>query len=166
MRSPQQDYKLLARDHPVKEINPSQRNIDFSEPRPAESRILEHSVSFPGLSSSFCVSGTPIPMLMEAPINAYDKPRKPFPDRRVFRRQMEDVEDRVLEGWAESLGLEPVLRPLITTRENRIRVLRLLYTYRHLNGEDLKNLPCTDLMTHRVLIAPGTKPAFAKSQKR
>ena len=45
-------------------------------------------------------------------------------------------------------------------------MLCLLYHYRHLNGTDLTDLPCTDLITHRVRIAPGTKPASNTTQKR
>ena len=97
--------------------------------------------------------------------SAYEEPRKPFPDRRVVRRQLEDVDESVVEAWAASLELEPVLGPMITTQERRIRVLRLLYTYRHLTGEDLTNLPSTDLITHRVREPPGAKPASSKSQK-
>ena len=104
-------------------------------------------------------------MLTEVP-SAYEEPRKPFPARRVVRRRLEDVDEHVLEAWAASLELEPVLGPMITTEEQRIRVLRLLYTYRHLNGEDLTNLPSTDLITHRVRVPPGAKPASSKSQKR
>ena len=55
---------------------------------------------------------------------------------------------------------------MITTSEQRLRVLRLLYKYKHLNREDLRDLPCTDLITHRVRIAPGTQPHSCKSQKR
>ena len=51
-----------------------------------------------------------------------------------------------LEAWAKQLGLEPVLGPMIITSEQRLRVLRLLYQYRHLNREDLRDLPSTDLI--------------------
>ena len=45
-------------------------------------------------------------------------------------------------------------------------MLRLLHQYKHLNREDLRDLPCTDLITHRVRIAPSTKPHSCKTQKR
>ena len=45
-------------------------------------------------------------------------------------------------------------------------MLCLLYHYRHLNGTDLTDLLCTDLITHRVRIAPGIKPASNTTQKR
>ena len=93
--------------------------------------------------------------------------KQPFPARRILRSLPQDQPSpEFLEEWASSLKLEPVLGPLIPTYHDRIRVLQLLYQYRHLNREDLRDLPCTDLITHRVRIAPGTKPASAKSQKR
>ena len=49
---------------------------------------------------------------------------------------------------------------------DRLKVLQLLYQYRHLNREDLTDLPCTDSITHRVRIKPGINPASVKSQKR
>ena len=72
----------------------------------------------------------------------------------------------MLEEWVRRLGLEKVLGPLIPTEADRMRVLRLVYQYKHLNGEDLSNLPCTDLITHRVRITAGAKPFAALSQKR
>ena len=70
----------------------------------------------------------------------------------------------MLEEWAESVGL--TLGPLIPTEAARHQVLCLFYHYRHLNGTDLKDLPATDLITHRVRIKPGTKPASNTVQKR
>jgi hypothetical protein len=58
------------------------------------------------------------------------------------------------------------LEPMIFTTEDRVQVLQLLYKYRHLNGGDLTNLSCTDLITHRVRIKPRTKPANNSIQKR
>ena len=69
-----------------------------------------------------------------------------------------------LESWALRLGI--TLGDLIPTQSDRIRVLELLYAYRHLNGSDLTNLPATDLITHRVRMVPGTRPYSARSQRR
>lgn len=55
---------------------------------------------------------------------------------------------------------------MISTPTDRLKVLQLLYQYRHLNGEDLTNLTCTDLIPHRVRITPGTKTFSARFQKR
>ena len=119
-------------------------------------------ISHPGCSAeAFSVSGTPIPSFPHAPL------RQAFPARRVVRRSLlQHPSLAELEEWASKLGLEPVLGPLITTAAQRLRVLQLLWQYKHLNREDLRDLPCTDLITHRVRIAPGTKPASSKFQKR
>ena len=116
------------------------------------------TINQPGKAAeAFQVSGTPIPTV----------PKQPFPARRVIRSlPQEHQSPEYLEAWASDLKLEPVLGPLIPTYRDRIQVLQLLYQYRHLNKEDLRDLPCTDLITHRVRITPGTKPASAKSQKR
>ena len=93
--------------------------------------------------------------------------RKAFPNRRVVRTVINrHPAVEVLEAWALRLGLEKVFGPLIPTAADRVKVLQLLYQYRHLNREDLTDLPCTDLITHRVRIKQGTKPASAKFQKR
>lgn len=93
--------------------------------------------------------------------------KKAFPNRRIVR-SVPDYQPPLeeLEAWAIRLGLKPVLGPRIPTARDRLRVLQLLYQYRHLNREDLTDLPCTDLITHRIRLKPGTKPASAKSQKR
>ncbi len=122
----------------------------------------ETSITRPGYSlEAFSVSGTPTPSFPQVPL------KQAFPPRRVLRNlPKQHPSSNDLESWASSLGLEPVLGPLIPTAADRLRVLQLLYQYKHLNREDLTDLPCTDLITHRVRIAPGTKPASAKSQKR
>jgi hypothetical protein len=93
--------------------------------------------------------------------------KKAFPNRRVVRTVIDRYPSvEVLEAWALRLGLEKVFGPLIPTAADRIKVLQFLYQYRHLNREDLIDLPCTDLITHRVRIKQDTKPASAKFQKR
>ena len=121
----------------------------------------------PGWSlGALSASGTPGVYAMEA-IHPYQESRKPFPDRRILRPTIKQFPPSgELEEWARRLGLEKVLGPLILIPVDRLRVLQLLYQYKHLNGEDLINLPCTDLITHRVRITLGTKPFAAKSQKR
>ena len=69
-----------------------------------------------------------------------------------------------LESWVSSVGVK--LGPLIPTAEDRLKVLQLLYRYKHLDGQNLSNLPPTDLILHRVRLIPGTKPYNARSQKR
>ena len=130
------------------------------DPSPHEARMINR----PGWSAeAFGISEA----LAISPQHA--SPRQAFPSRRMLRGSLPQhllPSSEELEAWAALLGLEPVLGPLITTAEQRLRVLRLLHQYRHLNREDLRDLPCTDLITHRVRIAPGTKPASCRFQKR
>lgn len=88
-----------------------------------------------------------------------------YPSRPILRPSIpSSIAPATLEAWANSIGL--TLGPLIPTEAARYQVLALLYHYRHLNGTDLTDLPCTDLVTHRVRITPGTKPASNMYQKR
>ena len=128
-------------------------------------RSVPSAINKPGWSISSCnASGTPthtnVRSLLTSP-----KKINPYPSRPILRPSIPDsVPHETLEAWAESVGL--VLGSLAPDKEARHKVLSLFYHYRHLNGTDLKNLPCTDLITHRVRIAPGTKPHSCKSQKR
>ena len=140
---------LNAAKHPsqteLKELSPTARTID----RPSWS------------AGTFSVSGTPIPSYPHAPL------KQAFPSRRIIRGSLpQHPSSQEWEAWAKQLGLEPVLGPMITTAEQRLQVLRLLHQYRHRNREDLRDLPSTDLITHRVKIAPATKPHSCRSQKR
>ena len=75
-----------------------------------------------------------------------------------------DIPDEELEEWASSVEL--VLGPLIPSQEARHNVLCLLYHYRHLNGTNLRDLPSTDMITHRVRIKPGRRPASNTVRKK
>lgn len=99
-------------------------------------------------------------------INFHSRPPlHPLPERRVICRDLEESFFMTeLEHWAESVGIK--LGPLIPVLSSRLKVLQLLYTYRHLNGNDLTDLPCTDLIMHCVCLKKGTKPASVQSQKR
>ena len=112
--------------------------------------------------NAFNASGTPTPTTMRGPAEGSRK--HPYPSRLVTRPSVPNESSDVLEEWASSVGL--MLGPLVPTPEARRKVLSLFYYYRHLNGTDLKDLPCTDLITHRVRIKPGTKPASNPIQKR
>src|SRR5215469_630394 len=91
--------------------------------------------------------------------------QKPFPtDRRIHRRPLDvTATPDELELWAKDVSLS--LGPLVPL-DRRIDVIRLLYTYRHLQGGSLDNLPPTDLIQHRVRLQPGTKPKSYARQKR
>lgn len=154
---PKQDVKLLG---PIM-VRPKMDVPTHSSSVPlAGISFAASAINQPGKAAETSqASGTPMP----SPSSV----KQAFPTRRVVRRiPQESPSSEFLEEWAATMKLEPVLGPLIPTHQDRIRVLELLYQYRHLNREDLRDLPCTDLITHRVRIAPGTKPASAKSQKR
>ena len=69
-----------------------------------------------------------------------------------------------LELWVSSVGVK--LESLISTAENQLKVLQLLYWYKHLDGQNLFNLLSTDLILHWVCLILRTKPYNAHSQKR
>ena len=111
---------------------------------------------------AFNVSGSPSyhRTMTPAPVKA-----NPYPSRPILRPSIQhDIPTTILEEWASTVGL--VLGPLISTEADRHKVLCLFYHYRHLNGTDLTDLPCTDLITHRVRIKSGTKPSSITTQKR
>ena len=123
-------------------------------------------ISKPGFANAFCNTGIPTPVLpTKSRCEDFSPaPARPYPNRPIIRPDIDTSTSlQQLELWATSVDL--TLGPLVP-KEARHKVLSLLYHYRHLNGTDLKDLPCTDLITHRVRITPGTKPRSAKSQKR
>lgn len=69
-----------------------------------------------------------------------------------------------LGQWTKAVEIK--FGPLIPDVASRMKVLQLLYTSRPLNGNDLTDLLCTDLIVHRVCLKKGTKPASVRSQKR
>ena len=81
-----------------------------------------------------------------------------FSDRIILR---EDIHITLslseLDAWAQEIGIS--FGPLVETDQHRFLTLELLHHYRHLNGEDFTNLPCTDLITHKVRLVSGTKPS-------
>lgn len=88
-----------------------------------------------------------------------------LPARRIIRRTIaHHPPPEELEKWATEVGI--LLGSLVPSYEARIKVLQLLHQYKHLNGNDLTDLPCSDIITHHVRIKPGAKPASAARQKR
>ena len=67
-----------------------------------------------------------------------------------------------LQIWVEELKVQ--LGSQIPSEADELRVLQLLYSYRHLNGTNLNSLPSTDLIVHRARLTPGTKPSSAGAQ--
>ena len=119
----------------------------------------------PGWSvSSLSVSGTPYYTITREQVDSTRKVN-PYPSRhfqRPFIRS--DIPNSVLEKWATLVELK--LGSLVLSAAARKKVLCLLYHYRHLNGTDLTDLLCTDLITHRVRIKLGTQLASNKVQKK
>jgi hypothetical protein len=120
----------------------------------------------PGWSvGAFSTSGTPGYGYVEFSITDITTKANPFPDRLIRRLSIQsDHHINFLEEWATSIGLQ--LDPLVSSVEARRKVLCLIYHYRHLNGSDLTDLPCTDPITYKVRIKPGTKPASNPTQRR
>ena len=123
------------------------------------------SVERPGWSvSSLSVSGTPYHTTTRERVDSTRK-TNPYPDRLVQRSSIpSNIPNLVLEDWATSVEFK--LGPLVPSAAARRKTLCLLYHYRHLNGTDLTDLPCTDLITHRIRLTPGTKPSSIKVQKK
>ena len=123
------------------------------------------AVNMPGWSiSAFNVSGTLAHTdLRTTPLLA--RKVNPYPSRPILRSSIPaNVPLATLEDWASSVGL--VLGLLIPSEADRHKVFCLMYHYRHLNETDLIDLPYIYLITHRVRIKPGTKPASNSIQKR
>ena len=172
--SPRQDFKLYGHPPPTplpQDARPvlSKDSKDYHHAFASSNTInfVDASISKPGYSvGAFSASGTPSKGSSEPRLyNDVPKKTNPYPTRPICRPSINhSVPSEVLEAWATSVGL--MLGPLIDTEAQRHKVLCLLYHYRHLNGTDLTDLPCTDLITHRVRIAPDTKPASNTTQKR
>ena len=96
-------------------------------------------------------------------------PNTKFPvARRPERLSPADIADvpspASLEEWAADVKL--TLGDLIPTPGDRIRVLSLLWRYRHLNATTLEEIPATDLIVHRARLKPGTRPWSIPKQRR
>ena len=146
-------------------------SIDSNGPYDASSSSrasspVNASIQKPGCSVGvFSASGTPSTLLLGRSRAEVSPKANPYPSRPICRPSINhSIPSSILGEWATSVGL--TLGPLVTTEAQRHKVLCLLHHYRHLNGTDLTDLPCTDLITHRVRIAPGTKPASNTTQKR
>ena len=59
-----------------------------------------------------------------------------------------------------------MLRFLISTTINKLKILRFFYQYKHFNSENLTGLSYIDLITYRIRIVFDIKPVSIKSQKR
>lgn len=129
---------MLSPEHDSKLRWATRKNFTINE---------NHAVHCPGLAYSSQVM-----------MGFYSRPPLHLlPERKVIWRDLEkSLSMTELESWAGSVGIK--LGPLIPDLLRRLKVLQL-YTYRHLNGNDLTDLPCTDLIMHRACLKKDTKPA-------
>lgn len=100
--------------------------------------------------------------LSSIPVLSFSTPStKSFPtERRVNHRPIGYATPiSEVRSWSNEVGV--VLGPLCPA-DIHDDVLRLLYTYRHLQGGKLDDLPPTDLIQHRVRLKPGTQPKFCR----
>ena len=83
----------------------------------------------------------------------------PFPTRRRMERRSnvgkDEASDEIVFTWFEKSQIQ--LGTLVP-EDMKPEVMRTFYTWRDLGIEDVKDLPATDLITHRVRLRPGTKP--------
>lgn len=85
------------------------------------------------------------------------------PERHILSMNSDNFPSHVgLLEWAAELKIQ--LGTLIPIKEDELRVLQLLYSYRHLNSIDLDSLPATDLIVHSARLTPGTKPSSEGAQ--
>lgn len=94
------------------------------------------------------------------------RPAKFPTERRVERRRLEEsygVPVEEIEKWAESVGI--TIGPVCPS-EYLIDVKRLLWTYRDLGIDSLKDLPSTDLLKARVRLKKDALPYAVKGHRR
>ena len=178
--SPQQDSKLPGvAGHPrpgpkIAKASLSSSRVEVLSKKEAKDRVAyEQAIGKPGISRHRPeTSGTPGYTKVSAQSSSSSngsRPKgsrkaNPYPKRKIRRPSIDHrVPKEGLEKFAKDT--EITLGPLVKTEPQRHKVLCLLYHYRHLNGTDLKDLPPTDLIQHRVYMTPGLKPVNAK-QKR
>lgn len=125
-----------------------------------------HSLLHPGIAVSPHLSvGTATSVTQQPPDPSSSLHKAfPLPNRPLTRRKIDcTVSVEEIEQWARNVEVR--LEPVVPTLKDKKDVLRLLYTYRDLNGEDLTDLPCTNLIVHRVKLLPETQPVSVKSQE-
>jgi hypothetical protein len=88
--------------------------------------------------------------------------------RRVKRTFHENNDEAEINGinlkeWGASVSIG--IGPRVSSMDRK-RMLRLCYHYCHLNGNNLNDLPFTDLITYRVRLKPNTRPYNKRHQKR
>ena len=84
--------------------------------------------------------------------------------RRVTRRKLNISQlSELLKKWAENEKI--TLKSAIPNAASRLKILQLIWTYRDVEAKELKKIPITDLIVHRVTSRPGLKPYNAKQHR-
>ncbi len=87
-----------------------------------------------------------------------------FTTRRLVRREIKDTPDyEALLVWAKKKGV--TLGEAISNDKAKFDLLKLLWVYQDIEAITLKDIPPTDLITHRIQLKEGTKIHKAKYQK-
>lgn len=77
--------------------------------------------------------------------------------KRTFHKDDDEAEINSinLEEWGALINIGIGSRVFSVDRK---RMLRLCYYYRHFNGNNLSDLPFTNLIIYRIRLKPGTRP--------
>ncbi len=94
-----------------------------------------------------------------------ENPLKSFPTtHRLVRREIKDTPDyKALLARAKKKGV--TLGEAISNDKAKFNLLKLLWVYQDVEAITLKDIPPTDLITHRIQLKEGTKIHQAKYQK-
>ncbi len=92
-------------------------------------------------------------------------PLKSFPTtRRLVRREIKDIPDyEALLAWVKKKRV--TLGKTILNDKAKFDLLKLLWVYQDVEAITLKDIPLTDLITHRIQLKEGTKIHKVKYQK-
>lgn len=98
------------------------------------------------------------------PNQTHPAPRTFPTERRVTRRDIDrSLSKEELYEWAEKESLN--IGTLVPNEIEKIKVLRLLWTYRDLGAKDLRDIPPTDLVQHRIRLKEGCQ-VYSSIQRR
>ncbi len=94
-----------------------------------------------------------------------ENPLKNFPTtRRLVKQEIKDTPDyKALLAWVKKKGV--TLRKAISNDKVKFDLLKLLLVYQDVEAITLKDIPPTDLITHRIQLKEGIKIHKAKYQK-
>ena len=91
------------------------------------------------------------------------EPLKRSVTRRPQQRELSDVSDAAIESWFGKSQL--MIGEAADTEEKKARARRLLYTWQDVFAFSMEDIVATDLVEHRVVIAPGAVPYRLRQPK-